>query len=198
MKTILFVNSCVLRETSRTQRLADAYLERLKSAYEAAGESAEIIPVVLEDLALSPLNGGLLEERREAITVQDWNHPLCCNALQFSQADEIVFAAPYWDLNFPAMLKIYMEHLCVNGLTFTYSPEGIPQGLCRASRITYITTVGGYVMDWNLGFEYIADVCRLYFGINQAECIKAEGLDIVGNDAEAILATAINQLEVIR
>ena len=40
----------------------------------------------------------------------------------------------------------------------------------------------------------IRDRCKLYFGIEESRCISAEGLDIWGNDAEAILASAIAAL----
>ena len=37
-------------------------------------------------------------------------------ASQFQQADEIVIAAPYWDLSFPAILKLYLENIYVTGV----------------------------------------------------------------------------------
>lgn len=58
----------------------------------------------------------------------------------FAEADEIVIGAPYWDLSFPAALKIYIEHAAVMGVTFHYTEEGRCEGLCRAKHLTYITT----------------------------------------------------------
>lgn len=194
MKTILFVNSCLNQESSRTQRLADAVLDKMLEEAAAAGEQAQVEELSLIDAGIEGLDEETLAFRSERSAAKDFTHELFAPARQFREADEIVIAAPYWDLSFPAMLKAYIEQLCVNGLTFSYSEEGIPVGHCLAKRLTYVTTAGGYLGAYNMGFDYVAAVCKLYFGIEESRCISAEGLDIWGNDAEAILASAIAAL----
>ena len=194
MKTILFVNACVNQETSRTQRLADAVLDKMLEEAAAAGEQAQVEELSLVDAGIEGLDEETLAFRSERSAAKDFTHELFAPARQFREADEVVIAAPYWDLSFPAMLKAYIEQLCVNGLTFSYSEEGIPVGHCLAKRLTYVTTAGGYLGAYNMGFDYVAAVCKLYFGIEESRCISAEGLDIWGNDAEAILASAIAAL----
>lgn len=189
MKKVLFVDACVARETSRTERLARAYLDKLKAAEE----------VEVEELLLAEANiTGLTEETvafRTACTASgDFSDAMFAPAHQFREADLIVMAAPYWDLSFPSTVKEYIEQLCVNGLTFYYSEEGIPTSYCKAQKLVYITTAGGYIAEYNMGFDYVAAVLRLYFGIPKAECIAAEGLDIAGNDVEAIMQEAIAKL----
>ena len=194
MKTILFVNSCLNQESSRTQRLADAVLDKILEEAAAAGEQAQVEELSLVDAGIEGLDEETLAFRSERSAAKDFTHELFAPARQFREADEVVIAAPYWDLSFPAMLKAYIEQLCVNGLTFSYSEEGIPVGHCLAKRLTYVTTAGGYLGAYNMGFDYVAAVCKLYFGIEESRCISAEGLDIWGNDAEAILASAIAAL----
>ena len=194
MKTILFVNSCLNQESSRTQRLADAVLDKMLEEASAAGEQAQVEELSLVDAGIEGLDEETLAFRSERSAAKDFTHELFAPARQFREADEVVIAAPYWDLSFPAMLKAYIEQLCVNGLTFSYSEEGIPVGHCLAKRLTYVTTAGGYLGAYNMGFDYVAAVCKLYFGIEESRCISAEGLDIWGNDAEAILASAIAAL----
>ena len=194
MKTILFVNSCLNQESSRTQRLADAVLDKMLEEAAAAGEQAQVEELSLVDVGIEGLDEETLAFRSERSAAKDFTHELFAPARQFREADEVVIAAPYWDLSFPAMLKAYIEQLCVNGLTFSYSEEGIPVGHCLAKRLTYVTTAGGYLGAYNMGFDYVAAVCKLYFGIEESRCISAEGLDIWGNDAEAILASAIAAL----
>ena len=194
MKTILFVNSCLNQESSRTQRLADAVLDKMLEEAAAAGEQAQVEELSLVDAGIEGLDEETLAFRSERSAAKDFTHELFAPARQFREADEIVIAAPYWDLSFPAMLKAYIEQLCVNCLTFSYSEEGIPVGHCLAKRLTYVTTAGGYLGAYNMGFDYVAAVCKLYFGIEESRCISAEGLDIWGNDAEAILASAIAAL----
>ena len=194
MKTILFVNACVNQETSRTQRLADAVLDKMLEEAAAAGKSAQVEELSLVDAGIEGLSEETLALRSEKAAEKDFSHELFAPARQFREADEVVIAAPYWDLSFPAMLKSYIEQLCVNGLTFSYSEEGIPVGHCLAKRLTYVTTAGGYLGEYNMGYDYVAALCKLYFGIGESRCISAEGLDIWGNDAEAILADAIAAL----
>lgn len=64
-------------------------------------------------------------------------------AHQFADADDIIIAAPYWDLGFPAQLKTYIENIYVPGIVSAYNDHGQSCGLCRARSLTYITTAGG-------------------------------------------------------
>ena len=115
-------------------------------------------------------------------------------ARQFAMADEIVLAAPYWDLLFPAAVRAYFENVTITGITFKYSKEGVPIGLCRAKRLIYVTTAGGSVGK-NLGYEYVKELSEGLFKIPNVRCFKAEGLDIVGADIGAIMQKAIQEID---
>ena len=110
-------------------------------------------------------------------------------AVQFAQADTIVIAAPYWDLLFPTMVRAYLEAITVSGITFFYNEQGIPQGLCKAKKLIYVTTSGGPIIQ-NYGFEYIKALATTFYGIENVEFVSAEGLDILGADPDAILRKA--------
>lgn len=189
MKKVLFIDACVARETSRTERLAQAYLQKLK-----ATEEVEVEELYLPEAGITGLTEETVAFRTACTASGDFSHAMFDPARQFKEADAVVMAAPYWDLSFPATVKEYVEQLCVNGLTFYYSEEGIPTSYCKAKKLTYLTTAGGYLGEYNMGFDYVEAVFRLYFGIPEAECIAAEGLDIIGNDVEAIMAEAIAAL----
>lgn len=180
MMKILFVNAC-LREESRTERLCRSYLKR----YEA-DDNAEITELKLQDLPLEPLTAERLRQRDALAAAGDWDNAVFDYANEFVAADQIVIGAPYYDLQFPALLKIYLENVSVCGIAFKYSAEGIPIGLCHAEELVYISTAGGFVGDFDLGYEYIKGLGKL-FGIAATREILAEGLDIVGNDVEKIL-----------
>lgn len=188
MKRILYVDANVNRETSRTERLAQALLDRL------ADDDVTIDTLVLEDEQLRPLDGKRSNERMEWSKAGDFDHGIFDYPKAFAGYDEIVFAAPYWDFSFPALLKIYLELLCAQGVTFVYSPEGIPTGLCKATRAFYVTTAGGYSGDWDYGYDQIKALCQLYFGIDDVRDFRAEGLDIITNDVEAIMDEALAQI----
>jgi len=130
MKNILYVNASVKRDVdSRTNRLAQAYLQKTLET-----QSCSLSTVDLEDTVMYPLTGKSLAEREKAIANNDFSGALFELARNFAAADEVVIAAPYRDMSFPASLKLYMEQLCVNKLTFCYNEKGMPCGLTNIKR----------------------------------------------------------------
>lgn len=184
MKNILYIDACV-RPCSRTRRLADELIKRLNGS---------VTHLVLEEEGLVPLGGAELERRESFIQNEDYSDPMFRLAKLFRDADEIVIAAPYWDMSFPSSLKVFIERVAVRGLTFTYTDEGTPLGLCRAKRLWYVTTMGGAGLPYDYGYGYIKSLCAAYYGIKDAKLVCAEGLDIIGNDPEAILSDTVNGL----
>lgn len=180
MKKILFVNAC-LREDSRTERLCRWYLERY-----VGDDNAEVTELKLQDLQLQPLTAVGLRQRDALAAAGDWDNCAFRYAREFVEADKIIIGAPYYDLQFPAILKVYLENVCVCGIAFKYSKEGTPIGLCHADEAVYISTAGGFVGNFDFGYEYIKGLAKLV-GIDSTREILAEGLDIVGNDVEKIL-----------
>ena len=176
---ILFVNGCV-RENSRTLELAQAVL---------AKETDAIEEVRLYPDGPNGLNAETLRLRDALLTNQELDHPMFRWARQFAAADTIVIAAPYWDLAFPAKVRAYLEEVTVSGITFRYGENGIPQGLCRAKRLIYVTTAGGPIFQ-NYGYEYIKALTQGFYGIPDVSLVRAEGLDIRGADPEAIMTRA--------
>ena len=177
---ILFINACV-RKGSRTKELADHLLKKKNEPYEEVYLNAVDFPVVDEDF---------LTRRDALIDRRDFSDPVFDLARQFAEAEEIVIAAPFWDLSFPAVLKQYFEQINVRGVTFYYTPEGVPAGLCRAKRLTYITTVGGDAFPEEYGAGYVRALAQDYYGIPEFKLIKATGLDLIGADIDAIMDSA--------
>lgn len=176
--SILFINACV-RENSRTLVLAKSILE---------GMSDEIIEVNLNKEDISPLNRELLAKRDRLLCDGNLDDPMLFYAKQFANADEIVIAAPFWDLSFPALLKIYMEQITVSGITFKYI-DGRPCGLCRAKNLTYVTTSGGPIFD-DFGYEYVKVLAKKFYGISQTKAYRAMNLDVNMISAENVLTQA--------
>ena len=75
-------------------------------------------------------------------------------------------------------------------LTFLYDENGMPHGQCRAKDLTYITTAGGYIGEMNFGFDYVKGLCSYLFGIKNFHFAAADGIDIIGVDAEAKMEEA--------
>lgn len=184
MKRLLVVNACVRRDVSRTNRLCRTWVQRLCRV-----QPYETEEIILEELGLHGLDTGSLARRDRLLSEGHLEHEMFRLARDFRKADEIVIAAPYWDLSFPAALKCYLEAVSVVGLTFHYQMDGTPEGLCRAKRLTYITTAGGFIGENPFAYGYIKALAEL-FGIEKTQEFHAEGLDIVGADVEAILQQA--------
>ena len=165
-----------MRENSRTMVLARDFLEK---------SNGEIVELNLEKEGILPLNRELLEKREKLIAKGDWDNEMLRYARQFANADEIVIAAPVWDLGFPALLKIYVEAITVSGITFRYN-EDRPYGLCKAKKLTYITTAGGEIHA-DFGYAYIKTLAQSFYGISDVECIRAENLDVDCISSEEVL-----------
>ena len=166
----LFINACI-RPESRTLKIAEELLSKL--------ENKDITTLNLEKDNIKPLSNADIAKRDKAGATGDFSDPLFKYAKQFAEADIIVMAAPYWDLSFPALVKLYFEAITVCGITFRYTPEGYPQGLCKAQKFYYVTTSGGFIGDLDFGFQYAKALTTKLYGIPDVECIRKEGLDIV-------------------
>ena len=173
---LLYINACV-RKDSRTKKLADYLVKKLE---------ANVEQVNLIDCNLSALTAKDIEQRNRFISAQKYDEPLFALARQFASADVLVFAAPYWDLSFPALLKLYVEHVNVVPIVFQYSDQGKVISNCKAKKLFYVTTKGGFGSD-EYGYGYLKALSETLYGISETYLIKAEGLDIQGNDAEEII-----------
>ncbi len=179
MEKILFVNACV-RPESRTRELAKLAISRLSG-------KVEVLDLAMAEIA--PLTEETLNARTVALEQKGNTSPLLRYAIQFAAADVIVIAAPYWDLSFPALLKTYIEVINVVGITFRYNDKGVPETLCKAKELYYITTAGGPIVA-NLGFDYVKAVAEAFYQIPTVRCICAEGLDVIGADVTSIMDAA--------
>lgn len=188
MKTVLFVDACIRGEDSRTRRLA------LHLANALVEQDAKLETVSLSTLSLAPLDREGLRQRDALSEKGAFEHASFDLARQFKRADAVLIAAPFWDLSFPSLLRVYLERLCVCGLTFHYDEGGHIVGDCAARRMAYVTTRGGYVDQSDPAAQdfaqpYLRSLCAM-LGIAKFDGIAAEGLDIQGKDPAAILAQA--------
>lgn len=130
MQKLLYIDSCIRGELSRTKRIATPIIEKLSKRY-------EVETITINDLELNPVQfdenrrraGGIVSE--EAIS---W-------ANKIRNADRIVIAAPFWDMSIPAALKTFFELCSLFGVTFD-SNDKTCFGLCKAENVLFITTRG--------------------------------------------------------
>ncbi len=180
---VLYINACV-RNESRTDKVARKLLQKF-------GNYAE---VKLDSEQIAPLHKDSLANRTNLIEKHDLSSAVFDYAKQFANADIIVISAPFWDLSFPALLKIYLENIYVTGLVSEYSADGKPHGLCKAEKLYYVTTAGG-MFNPKYSYEYIRELALNYLGIKETALIKAEMMDVEGYDAERILEKVFAEID---
>jgi len=191
MIDVLYIDCCIRAEQSRTRRLAEAFL----TALERRGD-CQVERLDLTEEPLLPLSGGFFWQRERLLAEGALEHPRFRYAHQFAQAERIVIAAPFWDLSFPALLRVYIENLCVQGVTFDCDAENGTYGVCRAAKLLFLTTRGGALegSPMDNGTKYLADMA-VFFGIPSYAHVAADGLDLGLEPVDAILNRAIERAE---
>lgn len=174
---VLFVNAA-FREDSRSLMLAERYLAKY---------SKEIKRIELGDEYPFPLDRNGINVYNEAVALRHFDHPMFEPAKEFVEADEIVIAAPFWNYSIPAVLHAYLEIVCTQGISFDIDADGTYISMCKAKRLTFITTAGGYIPEENHAFGYIRQLAEVFWKIADVRYYKAEGLDIYGADVSKIL-----------
>ena len=194
MENLLFINACVRGERSRTLKLARRFL----AGYQKAHPDTVVTQRDLCADRLQPQYPEVLAERDALWNAGKLDQPMFEPARQFAAADKIVVAAPFWDLCFPAVLKIYLERVTVADITFGYDAQGAMVGKCRASKLLYITTRGGNYAgtELEMGTPIMKALCTMY-GIPELLTLAAEGLDDVRQDGAALLNAALERADAL-
>lgn len=178
----LFVNA-TSRKDSRTLLLANEVLSHLEG---------EVICHDLYDLYLKPYDNSMVEKRNKLSKEGKFNNSIFALSNEFQSADIIVIAAPLWDLSFPSILKVYIEHINATGVMFKYTDKGIV-GLANAKKLIYVTTSGGgEVLDF--GFKYIEALAKIMYKIKDVKYFYAANLDVLGADIDGILENKIKEI----
>ena len=189
MTNALYIDCCIRGEQSRTKRLAEAFL-----AVYGAREDVALTRLTLMDEPLIPFSNGFFWQREGLLERGELDHPRFRYAHQFQQAQRIIIAAPFWDLSFPALLKVYIENLCVQGITFDCNEQNGCFGVCNATKMLFLTTRGGALegSEQDNGTKYLSDMAK-FFGIPSFAHIAADALDAGLEPVETILGRAIRQ-----
>ena len=189
MTQALYIDCCIRGEQSRTKRLAEAFL-----AVYGAREDVALTRLTLMDEPLIPFSNGFFWQREGLLERGELDHPRFRYAHQFQQAQRIIIAAPFWDLSFPALLKVYIENLCVQGITFDCNEQNGCFGVCNATKMLFLTTRGGALegSEQDNGTKYLSDMAK-FFGIPSFAHIAADALDAGLEPVETILGRAIRQ-----
>jgi len=130
MDKLVYIDACVRGKDSRTLRIAQPLVEALAEKY-------EITAFHLPEMKMEPIDPQSYAAREQG-SVPQWAADA---ARTIAEADRLVIAAPFWDMSFPSMLKVFIEHCSLFGITFD-SNDHTCYGLCKCQKVLYITTRG--------------------------------------------------------
>ena len=169
MQKLLFIDACIRGDASRTRKLATRLVNSLSQRY-------EVERIDLTSSALLPIDA-----QQYDIRSREGASPLAVDyARKFAAADRIVIAAPFWDMSFPSVLKVFCENISLNGITFADREDHSTEGLCRATRMLLVTTRGMEIEDespLDQATPYLKALGWLW-GIPEVQVVSAYGMDI--------------------
>ena len=178
----LVIDACARRD-SRTKRLYEEYIK----------DKTDVKIIKLYDLNLKPLDEAGIKERDSYKAKGDFSSSLFEPARDFKEAENIIIAAPYWDLSFPSILKVYFENISIGGLTFGYDEKGSIVGYCKAKKLIYFTTCGGK-LNRHFGYEYVSELVKTFFGVKETYNYYIDMLDIDPTKSEKLLTDGIEKI----
>jgi FMN-dependent NADH-azoreductase len=189
MSKVLYIKANAKPEgASRSFKISDKFIDE----YRKNNPNDEIITLDLYKEHIDFLKENDINTVFGPKTEESRKHPILKYAYQFAEADKYVIAAPMWNLGSPAILKAYIDYICVTGITFKYTATG-PVGLCKGKAV-HITARGGEYSGegaaYEMGDRYLRTIFG-FLGITDFNTVSAEKLDVIGEDVDAILNNAI-------
>lgn len=167
MEKLMVIDACMRDAASRTRRVLGPLVEELSRRY-------EIETVVLDGADYQAVGRRMLAERSAGYVPEN----IVSLARRLAAADRLVIAAPFWDMSFPAVLKVFIENMSLFNITFRDNGSSF-DGLCRCRKVLYVTTRG---MDVHTGdpldgaTPYIRAISALW-GLGEVYTVAAENLD---------------------
>lgn len=169
MEKLVFINACIRTTESRTYRIAAPLIEKLRTQY-------EITTIDLTSIKLAPIHTDQFYDRGQGI----FQEHILEYAETVEKADRIVIAAPFWDMSFPAVLKVFFEQISLPGYTFD-DGETRCIGRCRCKKLLYITTRGMNIKTGDAleqAVSYLKALSWLW-GLGDVYCIACENMDYI-------------------
>ena len=189
MEKLLYIDSCIRDEVSRTKKIATPIINKLKERY-------DVETLVINDLNLTIVKKDLVNKRTNGIIdeeVLSW-------ANKVSKADRIVIAAPFWDMSIPAALKSFIELCSIINVTFA-SDDKTCFGICNCKKLLYITTRGMNIKtnsELDQATPYLKAISYLW-GLGDVSVVAAYNLDYsIEEEINNKIKQAINEgLEIV-
>lgn len=131
MKTLIIDATGRTKDKSNTKYLATKVIPKLELG------DYKIIDLYSSDIPFATM------EMYNEIKNHDENSYANKFVDQFEAADQLVFIYPTWNWSVPAVLKAYIDLVCVSSRTFGYDQNGTRVGYLKNKKAVLISTTGG-------------------------------------------------------
>lgn len=190
MQKLIVIDACMRDRESRTEKILEALLAALEGRY-------DMEKIILDGEDYEAVGRRVLRERSNGYVPDD----VVEQAKRIAVADRIIIAAPFWDMSFPAILKVFIENMSLFNITFRNNGTSF-EGLCKCGKLLYITTRG---MNIHTGdpldgaTPYIRAIGELW-GLGEIMTVAAENMDYcTSEEADLKVKAAIAEgLEICR
>lgn len=202
---LLHINSSPRSAKSNTLRLAQSFMEQLKTRY----QDLEIEELDLFEEDLPAVAGTNIEVKYKILQRQsiDRGHQESWQRIEaliqnFLSADIYLISAPMWNLTIPYALKYYIDAIVQPGYLFRYNELGYPDGMVINKKMICVTSRGG---DYSQGspahaYDFQESYLRAIFGfvgITDIQFVNAQPMDINPEIREMAINKAMGQLETL-
>ncbi|HEY4935066.1 MAG TPA: NAD(P)H-dependent oxidoreductase [Puia sp.] len=184
MKKILNIVTSVKGDESYSNKLSNALIENLLSAYPGSS-------IHTHDLAKKPFphleeshfkafytpGEAQSDEHKEAIRHSD-------NAIkELVEADIIIIGVPLYNFGIPSTLKAWIDHIVRAGLTFRYA-DGFPEGLIKNKKVYLAIASGGVYSEGPMkSYDFTEPYLRAalsFIGLTDITTFRVEGTFVPG------------------
>ena len=159
---MIFINACMRDKDSRTLKLARSIIRGQAAQEINISEIEDLLPYTEKN---NPTN---TEIEKRFIHMAE----------KIASCDGLVIAAPFWDMSFPALLKVFLEKLSIQNVMFEDNGKTC-SGIAKCPYMFFITTRGMYIPDGSdleQATPYLKALCQLW-GIKQFDYVSAYNLD---------------------
>lgn len=205
MTRVLFIKASPRGTSSASARVAEAYIDALKSKGSVTVDELDVW-----NSNLPPFDGHALEAKYAGLAGQPlsadqqtaWKAIEALGA-RFQNADQIVIATPMWNFGVPYQMKHLIDLVTQKNVTFTFDENGFG-GMLKGKRAVVVAArgleyvEGTPISEENLDYQKAFLLSWLNFiGISDIQTIRVEKT-LFGEEAlTASLAAGINEAKAL-
>ena len=203
MKKVLHIVAGPRGMSSRTLRIADALIKKIRKQFPSAAiDTLDVFAEKLPEMNITRVKGKYMLMSGQELSgdaVAAWEE-IKAHIARFLAADIIVISTPMWNFGIPYRLKHYIDVVWQPGFIFKYTENG-PVGLAAGRKVFVVSTRGG---DYSAGtpaepYDQITPYLKTvlgWAGITDLTFISGQPMDANTEDGrEAKIKEAIASID---